>query len=362
MNYKYLIPLFSILLVFSCTSEKQQQKDKTTSQQKQYVFSQQPLTEQKLPSGASYADYLQFHSDGPEIPGLYQGAVPQGMAYDSQNERMFISNYMFNGKPSSISIVSMKNGKFIKVIWLLNSDGTAHKGHVGGLAVSKKHLWIASGKGVYRVTLASIDTTLNNGQLTMSALIATPVRGSFATYSDGILWVGEFTSKDGSYSTPDSHHIILPSKKINHAWMAGYILNRETDRIQSKLIIRGEIYPDRIISIPDEVQGAAFFKNILLVSLSYGRRNKSHLVSYKNPLSGEQQKLFVIQNSSTIPLSVLDGTNKINSLTAPPMTEGIVNYKNSLAVVFESGSDKYRSTSLYPQGRIQILPINIFRQ
>lgn len=319
------------------------------------------IKEHEIPGSAEYSKYSEVSSNGPVIPGLYQGAVPQGMAYNAAGNLLYISNYMFNGKPSSVSVLSMETGTFMKVLWLQNPDGTPHTGHTGGLAVSKKYLWIASGKGVYRAALSTVTAAANDTPLTMEKFIPTAAKGSFAASSQGILWVGEFTDRGGSYSTPDSHHLKTPSGEVHHAWMAGYILDPEADTIQSKNIIGGQVYPDYIISIPDEVQGAAFSGNTLILSMSYGRRNKSRLESYKNPLPDGFKQNLDAGNGTAIPLAVLTENEKLRSITAPPMSEGITVYAHSIAILFESGSDKYRSTALFPQGRIQLLPVGFFQ-
>ncbi len=358
MNLKFLLITLAVLVsLLSCTSQTPPGKPTSETQgRKTYAFRQTPLTNPEKAAGAVYAAYNALHKNGPIIPGLHQGAVPQGLAYDPKKNLMFISNYMFNGNPSSLSVISMENGAFVKVLPLENPDGTPHMGHVGGLAVSKKNLWVASGKGVYRISLAAVYTTDNEKPLTLEQFIPTAAKGSFAAYSEGMLWVGEFTSRDGSYSTPQSHHVKTPSGEVHHAWMAGYSLNPETDRIQSKTVIGGKIYPDYIVSLPDEVQGAAFFKNFLVLSLSYGRRNSSRLVLYKNPLHKQSTERIKLPEGKKIPLTLLDRADQIRTLTAPPMTEGITNDNGTLAVLFESGSVKYRSTGLFPQDRIQFLP------
>ncbi|MGG4343456.1 hypothetical protein ABEW73_32965, partial [Paenibacillus lautus] len=54
------------------------------------------------------------------------------------------------------SLKSSKTGKRIKTLYLYESGSKKHTGHVGGLAVSKKHLWVASGKNVYKIPLSTI--------------------------------------------------------------------------------------------------------------------------------------------------------------------------------------------------------------
>lgn len=360
MKIYLLLPLLIVLLFLGCVQIENNVPPKSPLPSP-VPFSQIMIKEHKIPDSPEYSKYLEVSSKGPVIPGLYQGAVPQGMAYKTAGNLLYISNYMFNGKPSSLSVLSMKTGTFIKVLWLQNPDGTPHTGHAGGLAVSKKYLWIASGNGVYRVALSTVAAAANDAPLKTEKFIATAVKGSFAASSQGVLWVGEFTDKGGSYSTPDSHHLKTSSGGMHHAWMAGYILDPEADTIQSKNIMDGQVYPDYIISIPDEVQGAAFSGNTLILSMSYGRRNKSRLESYKTPLPDGFKQNLNPGNGTAIPLAVLIENAKLHSITAPPMTEGITVYAHSIAVLFESGSDKYRSTALFPQGRIQLLPVDIFQ-
>ncbi len=319
-------------------------------------FSQIMIEEHQTPAGPDFSDYLSSASNGPVIPGLYQGAIPQGLAYSKSLDLLFISNYMFNGTPSSISIVSMKDGTFLKVLRLINPDGTPHKGHVGGLAVSARHLWIASGKGVYRARLQDTLNIPNEGKLKMEEFIRTAVKGSFASFADNTLWIGEFTSRDGSYSAAKSHTVKTGSG-VNHGWMAGYNLDPDTDLIKSNAMKGGSLYPDKIISIPDEVQGAAFYKEFLILSTSYGRTNKSRLVSYRLPSPDRNINQAA---GISIPITVLTSAEKIKTVVVPPMSEGLAVYNDSIAVLYESGSDKYRSTALLPQGRIQMLDPSIF--
>ncbi len=354
--------LTAAALICACSGKPERSQQQDLPGSASVPFSQELIREHTAPRGRSYTGYLKIHKDGPVIPGLYQGAVPQGLAYDPESEELYISNYMFNGRPSSISILSAEDGTFRKILWLYNPDGTPHKGHAGGIAASGKYVWISSGGGVYRIDKRMLYRADSEDKIKMETFMQTAVRGSFASYSDGILWVGEFARKDGSYSTPDRHHVKLPSGKINHGWMGGYYLDKKSDTVTSENKEEGLLYPDIIISIPDEVQGAVFFGSSVVLSRSYGRRNKSTLVSYENPLKKKPGSSIHLSGGKEIPVYVLDEEKKITSLTAPPMTEGIVRYGTHTAVLFESGSDKYRSTALFPQGRIQLFPSDFFLQ
>jgi hypothetical protein len=315
---------------------------------------QQEIITEDLNYKEEYKFYKSYMEKGPVIPGIFQGAVPQGMAYYQETDLMLISNYMFDGRPSCITAVSMTDGLLKKTLWFLNPDGTPHMGHVGGLAISKKYLWIASGEGVYYISLESFRNHTDNTNLQMTAFVQTAVKGSFAAFSEGILWIGEFTSRDGSYNVPGSHHFKAGEDYVNHGWLAGFILDRESDLIVLKNIIADVSYPDYILSIPHEVQGAVFSTDKIIFSRSYGRNNNSRISVYSNPMNEISHSTFITEENWSIPVWILDKNNLEEEITAPSMSEGISNYKGAISVLYESGSDKYRSTAKNTQDRIHI--------
>ncbi len=361
-NITKIISLYFLILIFliSCISEsgKTPEQDKNEQNFQIPKLAQQAISAEESGDREEYSLYNSISVEGPLIPGIFQAAVPQGMAYFSNEDLMLISNYMFDSRPSSITAVSMADDLLKKTLWLLNPDGSPHMGHVGGLAISKKYLWIASGKGVYYVSLEAFNNQSDDTDLKMTAFVQTAAKGSFAAFSDGILWIGEFTSRDRSYTVPDFHHFKNHEGNMNHAWMAGFILDSESDMINQENTI-GVSYPDYILSIPHEVQGAAFIKEKIILSQSYGRKNNSRISVYLDPLEKLPHSFFITDDNRSIPVWILDDQNLEVEITAPPMTEGIVDYKGSAAVLFESGSDKYRNTALNPQDRIDILKIDI---
>ncbi|MDA3941467.1 MAG: hypothetical protein PF693_19540 [Spirochaetia bacterium] len=357
---KKTIYLLILVIFFSCTSNSGENSDQDRSEQN---FRIPELIQQEIPADdlgdlKEYSSYISIIEKGSVIPGILQGAVPQGMAYYSEKDLMLISNYMFDGRPSCITIIDMADGLLQKTFWLLNPDGTVHMGHVGGLAVSKKYLWIASGTGVYYVSLETFENQSDNTSLKMTAFVQTAAKGSFATYSDGILWIGEFTSRDGSYSVPDFHHFKTNDGKVNHGWMAGFTLDRESDLIVKKNIIADISEPDYILSVPHEVQGSVFIDGKIVLSQSYGRKNNSRISVYSDVRNEPPHNSVTIGAGGSIPVWILDSGNLEAEIISPPMTEGIVEYRGSAAVLYESGSDKYRSTAKTPQDRIHILTLN----
>ncbi|MFO7912296.1 MAG: hypothetical protein R6V15_09070 [Desulfotignum sp.] len=311
----------------------------------------------KLPA-KEFKQYLSMvNQQGAIIPGLFQGAVPQGKAYIAAHGLLVISNYMYTRQTAALTLISMEDKALKKVVRLYNHDGSPHLEHMGGLSVTGKHLWIASGDGIYRLLLKKIINAQTDDALFLSAPLTTEVACSFATASEGTLYIGEFRAEGTRYLTKPSHAYPVACGGRNHALIAGFHLNEDTDDIKNTMRDAATIYPSFFISIPDKVQGAAFTREHIILSQSYGRRNNSRLSVYRIPFYRKPKDFFVLENGTNVPVWHLDCRQHVRTIDAPPMTEGVVMVQGKLAVLFESGSDKYRRTARFPQDRIHFLDI-----
>jgi len=306
------------------------------------------------PDPSAYPVFAAMSEPGPQIPGIFRGLVPQGMAYYGTADLMLISSYADDRRASRVFAVRMTDGSVQKELNIEEPDGSVHTGHVGGLAMSAAHLWIASGPGVFR---AGLDVLQGAGALRTDAFIRTAAKGSFATFDDQTLWVGEFTNLSGNYPTDPSHRFRTSSGVQNHGWLAGFRVDGGSDTIVNSPSADGIVYPDRIISIPHQVQGAAFLDDRIILSESYGRTNNSRIDIYANPLKGPASGYYDAPGGAEIPVWVLDRSNHVETILAPPMTEALARYQEKIAVLFESASDKYRETAFDPVGTIQLLDI-----
>jgi len=352
---KFLL-FISVLFLLSC-SEKTDTRQSADAIENNEV-SQQSIVDTSFEGSMLYKQFREGRTEGPIIPGLLHQLVPQGMAFQEDENAMIISNYMSDDTAGTLTFISMDTGLFEKVLFLFNADNTPHTGHLGGLAVSRKYLWISSGPGVYNIPLETVFESENNGKITLPELIETETKGSFATYSDNILWIGEFTRANGSYPVPEYHHSIARDNNSHRAWLAGYKLSASDDMINLTNTYSSKVLPDYILSIPDEIQGAAFADNKILLSASYGRKNYSRLLLFDSPLNEAAHRIEEIFPDRNIPFWFLDDTNKTGQMTAPPMSEAAVVYKEKIAVLFESAASKYRSTASYPVDRIQYINID----
>ena len=74
------------------------------------------------------------------IPGLSDGMIVQGLAYDSGSDWFYVTGYRSDGKASQVGIVSKQSGNEVKRLSLADKDGSAYTGHVGGITVSGSYV------------------------------------------------------------------------------------------------------------------------------------------------------------------------------------------------------------------------------
>ncbi|HUQ71714.1 MAG TPA: hypothetical protein VM165_19450 [Planctomycetaceae bacterium] len=302
--------------------------------------------EQAPPRGKLQAKLPAAATLGPVIPGLRQGAVPQGLAYWKRQNWLFISCYFENDRPSVITAVDVKTGNLARCVTLLDPTGKPHDGHVGGLAISDKYLWVGSG-AVFRLPLDDLRAAEPVARLRLLDRFRAESTASFLGCHERQLWVGEFVLEDEIKGRP-AHHLRDRNGADKYAWITGYKLNADDD-----LVIppgEAEPIPSAVLSIRQKVQGMAVDDDRIVLSVSYGRDNNSTLAVYKNPLKTERAAPHrtVKVGQSTVPLWFLDGRNRIREADYAPMSEGIAFVNDRLAVITESGAAKYQKGGKAP--------------
>lgn len=300
------------------------------------------------PVKPEYSDFYKVSTEAAAIPGLENGLVPQGFSYIPDKDWYVISNYYEDGSPSVLTVVEAATGKYVKTLALSNTDGTPFTGHVGGVAVSRQNVWIASEKYMRRLPVSQIVEAADNSTIAFSDQFQTPSDASFAFYSNGVLWSGEFYQKR-DYPTDETHHLKVAGG-TNYAAASGYILDEAADILPEgkKTGADAVVTPDYYLSLPDRIQGLAVLSNgQLALSQSYGRNNDSTIYYYKNVLLENSTGTMNLTGTDA-PVWILDKNSLLSSLQAPPMTEGIVQRDDGfLTILFESGAQKY-SDGKYP--------------
>ena len=280
--------------------------------------------------GDSYEDFNDSFREEIAIPGLDEGACPQGLAtanhkfynkdgeleyvldaegnptnQEKKQEYYFISAY-FKDKPSRIYVTGRTSG-YLGYVSLCR-DGEPFYGHVGGIATNGTVFWIGSESTVYCIkrTVNDYDNAVDEiVRLSISKSVldlqgenttSFKVNGSasFVNYyrtssssntSTERLYVGEFY-RAGNYETPSNHHVTLPDGSVNRAFMYEYNVSSSTEYgltvISSNDKLNKQVPKvQKIYSIPERIQGVARVSgsneytsgDVLILSQSYGLVN-----------------------------------------------------------------------------------------
>lgn len=302
-------------------------------------------------SSISYANYKDFRACASAeylVPGLSEGAIPQGMDVWEERGVLLISAYFKDTSYSPTSVVfaiDLTTGNYVGEYYVKNKSGSNHTSHVGGLAVTEKNLFLSNASNLYRIPLSELTRAGAKGDITIAETIKTPTKGSFCNYSEGVLWVGDYYSaSDSSYSTPSWRHMTNREGKQYGAWCVGYKISGSTDSgISSSQWSSGMSYatPDYVLSIEECVQGFAVYGDYIATSCSYGRALISHINLYENILDTASHTTVTL-NQKSIPVWFLDGKLDRTSYVTPPMSEGLAIYGESMLVLFESAASYYK--------------------
>ncbi len=235
-----------------------------------------------------YAPYYKiFNRGNAKIPGDDTRWIPQGLAYWAEQDALIISYYDGEyAKNSRLAIIDRASGAKKKIVEL------PEDGHVGGLAMSRLYLWVASSGRVSRIAKTALAATGDGARVRVDASKKVPA-SSFATMEgDHVLWLGTFVRKGTAtaYRYPLGLDDALPARP-------------------------GEV------KIPTHVQGMAVFGDRVVLSRSFSRTADSSLEV--RPVS-----------------EPTSGTGR--TIVAPNMSEGIVFGHGKVHVLYESGAKKYR--------------------
>ncbi|UCF84481.1 MAG: hypothetical protein JSV50_02295 [Desulfobacteraceae bacterium] len=328
--YFYLFPVFYLLLSSYGFTEE---------------FSPIPQLHQKAPREISRGlIHNKNYQLGTVIPGLQQGAVPQGLSYSNKYNLIFISYYFDKHIPSVVSVIDKSNNTAIGTFALKESVSSFHYGHVGGLTVNDNFVWVSSNEKLYKYKISDTIKSAPSRVLVPISVTETETKASFVTYYQKVLFVGEF-AYGSKYKTKNSHHTEDRNGLKHYAWVCGYNVNKERNGVKY------------ILSIRQKVQGICITDKYIFLSISYGRRNRSIIAIYKNPLQEQPHRTVTLENGLKAPLWYLDGKNIIREIDFPPMSEGITIIDGKLAVLPESGAEKYQNGGLGPLDHIILIDL-----
>lgn len=340
---KKLIKIISLLLCIiflsSCRSKDMLKTKNITNKITQTSVILKPEFEEI----EEFSEFLNEFSSLFTVPGLYEGVIPQGICYNGPLDSYIISNYYEDETyPSVLTVVNAKTGEFEKALYLQYDDGTDYKGHAGGIACSDEYIFISSDGQCFTISIEAVIKAENYDSIKFESNFKLNTKGSFAAFSDDILWFGDFIESDKKEREKASLVKTLDSGETFYAFCEGYILENGLPKFKSINSTQTGYIPDYYIAIPEQVQGMAFTKTgNIIFSTSYGRKNNSHLYIYENILISERVGTVDI-DGNIINLLACSNENLVQKITALPMSEGMTQSKYGVTMIFESGAEKYR--------------------
>lgn len=271
-----------------------------------------------------------------EIPGIGDGFVAQGLAYE--NGKFYATGYMNDGSASPIYIIDEATGKLEKTIYMHTDTGEAFTAHCGGLDLNGDYIYVAYEAGVAVFQKSNLENAASGSSVSYSGLFQTAtskdqdyVGVACVTIKDGKLILGEFY-RDESYPTPDNHKLTTPAGDYNQALAIVFALS---DAEGSVYGINPE--PLCLYSLPDQVQGMAVENNKFYCSTSWGT-SSSHIFEYDLSKASEGTKDFM---GYTLPIYYLDSASLTYDYKIAPMSEEIVFRNGKMYTMCESASNKY---------------------
>jgi hypothetical protein len=261
--------------------------------------------------------------------------------------KIIVSHY-FDNNPSCVTILDGSTGTLVSTVALKDASGKFHHGHVGGITISRHSLFVASDGKVIQYKLAPLLSPKPPTSIQAVASRECETKASFCAATEEFLFVGEFAYGE-DYPTDASHHLKDRKGLPKYAWVCGY----DTDEPLGS--------PKCVLSVRQRVQGICIDETRVFLSVSYGRRNRSKIVAYRNPIGTAAHSKVKLRGGETVPLWFLDGENYLGEIDFPPMSEGIVMVGDKLAVLPESGAAKYQFGGKGPLDVIILLDVSRFR-
>ncbi len=279
-------------------------------------------------------DYYRNSEKSFVIPGLSDGMIVQGLAYDKGADAFFVTGYRSDGQASQLSVVAREDGREIKRLWLADVDGKAHTGHVGGVAVNGDYIYVADSRGLFVYSRLQVGFAENGETVRALGVFSTAtdedsLHVAFVHVQEDMIYVGEFY-REQNYPTPDSHKVRTAAGDDNPALILAYRLD---DAYRFGIAPRIE----RAYSAPALVQGMCFdAEGRMYLSTSYAVAF-SHIYRYDAPKA--EGGITVL--GQTVPLYVLDSSTLSRDIKLAPMAEEIVVVDGKLYTMCESATGKY---------------------
>ena len=292
-------------------------------------------------------DYDTFNSMSERvflIPGLNEYVVPQGLAYSEKNNCFYLSGYFQTSmRRSVVCVVDASTGLAVGEYELNHIDGKPHYGHVGGIAVSEKDIYLAHGKKAQRISLNTIANAGPKGELQVEEdiiLYGTSTAGnSFLDCSGGYLWAGNYYDIDGYENVANENYTsLIRGYKLDPAEPSGISAELKTQYTTSY-----DYVPSVIYNVPEgRIQGMTTTQNHLILAASKSTKF-SYLYVYDRNKIDPRKDSIVFDRNKIVPVYKLSLGKSVYVI---PRIEELTSAGESIYATFESGAIIYRPNSV----------------
>ena len=306
----------------------------------------------------SNADYFNNSERQIKIPDIHNGFIPQGLSYDENSNTLLLGGYTNNGKNSPIYVISLDNNE-VKKVNLNKQDGSAFKGHAGGLQVHNNYVYVAGSTSglVYVYSYEDILNVQNNGYVNCLGEVSfktdnDKMRVSFVTEIEGNFAIGEYYAP--GYSTNESHHY---GNSFGIEQGALLVLFKYDEN--SEFGLSNE--PIKAYSIPNNIQGATSKDGTLFLTASSGpTRSKMYTFDLTGIENAKNTTVNTILDKE-IDITILDN-NYVSKITEfQPMGEEVVIIDDKVFVACESASNAYYFGNLYGAQYLYATKLSYFK-
>ncbi len=280
-------------------------------------------------------EYYKHSEKAFKIPDIDNGFIPQGLAYNEEDQSFIMTGYMKDGSASPIYLVD-KAGQLISSAKICDDNGNAFPCHAGGISIYNDYVYIAGCQDC-ALYVYSYEDIKKGGSVKLLGTFSTKISDDdylnidCTTIHDGKIILGEFFREE-NYQTLQSHKLTTKAGDYNQALAIAYELGDYDDTFG--------INPEPVCaySLPDLCQGMAIYKDSFYVSSSYGAASSS-----MNAYSLEDVNISSIDilGATNVPLLEFDSSCLKASMVLPPMSEEIEFVDGKFYTMCESASDKY---------------------
>lgn len=279
-----------------------------------------------------YQSFYLCSSPSFQVVDFSTNFVPQGIEYIEKDKTYIISGYEYPDGYSKIVVVDKNNKKYEKSI--VNSNGQKFKWHSGGIACHGNYVYVTGGNRKCYVLLKDDLLDSTKEEITISGTFKTDSNSSFCFVYGNCLFIGEYQYQT-KFVTDENHHLKSPRGNFNTAMVFAYPFSKDTKYGLST-------HPIMALSIGSSIQGMCMDKQGYMYLSASSKFNESTLYVYDFSKVVQTVDSFVVQNNEVIPVFIFEDDAMITKKRVPPNAEGVTAYKDSVYIVFESASKRFK--------------------